>query len=149
MEDRFRPIYQVLYSTYTEEPDRFIARDFAPSVSGGARTVSQSIELAQERLSQSGLPLLREDAKFLLLTCFTQMVYAPLAIANTQRTAGIGYRGEDDLSGVIADDIWTIASSAAETSPPGINEISAHSVLNTLPNVWDRIKVGASRLWEG
>ena len=148
MQDRFRPVYRDLYRAFSDWPEGSVPFPFA-SFSRGAGEISASIDGVQERLRQNGLPPLREDAQLLLLTCFTQMVYAPLAIAAGGRleAGGLNY-GDDRLVVIIADDLWTIASSAARSNPEA-SSISAHSVLNVLPTVWDRMKAGASRIWEG
>jgi hypothetical protein len=140
MQEQFRSIYGTLYSSFSGAAEQSQLRDIQPTITSGARAISQSIDEVQARLRNTGLPQLREDAKFLLLTSFTQMVYVPLTLEGGPEAGSI--------TAIIREDIWTIATSAAQGNPPG-GEISAHAVLNVLPKVWDAVKAGASRLWEG
>jgi len=136
MDDGFKPIYDRLYKAYLAGQDApaIFARDLM------VQNVNYAIEAIQWERRSNNKPIFREDAKHLLLTCFTEMVYKPLASPDSP----IGVPA--NLSTVIQNDIRTIADS---TQPAANQQISAQAVLNSLPTVWGNILSGATKLWEG
>jgi hypothetical protein len=146
MDARFRPVYARLYWNYptldaasrlfpvTESP-----WDFAEFLVG-------RIEAMQLRREAAGSALLREDAKYLLLTVFTQMIYMPMALASRKdgaRSYDLADIGE--IRQLIAADLETLTQAAAEDEE---RLITAHAILNALPKIWRELRTGETRLWE-
>jgi hypothetical protein len=136
MDDGFKPIYDRLYKAYLagQDPPAVLPRDLM------VQNVNYAIEAIQSERQSDNKPIFREDAKHLLLTCFTEMVYKPLASNDSPIAVPA------NLSTVIQNDIRTIADS---TKPAANQPISAQAVFNSLPSVWGRILSGAAKLWEG
>ncbi len=145
MDQVFRPIYDELYFRYMAEHG--FARTGRSSTA--LLAINRAIEEAQIQLLRERNVTIREDARYLLLVSFSEMVYRPLSSYNQ---GGKG-RGDDtwddpELNSLMMEDIRRITTAASERLDYG-GEVTAHAILNTLPSIWDRIRTGASQIWEG
>jgi hypothetical protein len=159
MDDRFRPIYSDLYESYArshrdvpsqlERELQFRDGLFSRYFDNASSVIFRAIEESQKELEQNGLPILREDAKFFLMICFTQMVYTPLLLAVDVQQLQTLVNENPRLDFLVSQDIRTIARNAAQSTEAPDQLISTHALVDSLPSVWGKLRTGATRLWEG
>lgn len=144
MDKRLRPIFSRLYWSFLSEKDN--PDLFAPtnSPSDFAAFLAQELEHLQLERSDARVHVLREDAKYFLLTAFTQMVYMPFALA----AKSTGPRAfppvdPDRVRADVAADLKTIVEAAGAKATGPIN---THDLIDILPTVWEQLRTGV--LWQ-
>jgi hypothetical protein len=141
VDEQYERIYSLLYR---EQPDEDYPGDF-PRLRPWRRfaefpfsyRIRNLIESADARIQGNGHPGLRSDAKLILLTNFRDMVAVPVA-AHGEET---GY-----LDSGLQADVDLLIDTAAATSL-GKEPISAHAMVDTLSQNWDRLALAQIRLW--
>jgi len=137
MSPAFYEIYTVMLYEY-----RNGLRIFRPGSSlmieqdrGSLRLIEQVIQESCDRRSVT----LRPDAKYFLILNFHQMVAVPTKIVlhNSRR---------DEISKLIQSDIDFIIS-AAINHAKNSQELSGGTIIRTVAEVWDKLKINAEDIW--
>jgi hypothetical protein len=140
MDGAYRSVYADLYSRFPER--------LSPELRQYAHHVQHAIERAQEQLEKEDAPFLREDGKYFLLINYVEMIGHPLRYPAAPELDV----NADELESIMRHDIEVIireSSSRVRGVPRPGPTVSAHAVFNTITTVWEKLRAGATKLWEG
>jgi hypothetical protein len=144
MDERYRQIYDVIYSDWVREPEpetlNLYFEQFGhrpPDMPVGS-LIDDAVTLSA-RQRKDGAQL-REDAKALLAVNFLNLVFVPL-VAGGVSGEEVGEDVRRDMSMLVSD---ADAGQSTVTAP----EITGHAVIDSVSRNWGNLRISRFNLWE-
>jgi hypothetical protein len=144
MDERYRQIYGVIYSTRVREAGRFIQGEYFERFGQGrpelglGPIIDNAITLSERQRGDGAR--LREDAKALLAVNFHDLVFVPLVVG--------GVPSEEVDDDVQRDMKMLVTEAEADRSTLADPEISGHAIIDSLSRNWGNLRISRYNLWE-
>jgi hypothetical protein len=145
MDQVYHDIYKRMYENYGIGPEfEQLAAKVRPNVPVNKTmlgTALTRIKKAIDEYEKDPSPRIRPDAKYFLMVNFFELILFPIIVAGEPTT------NTDQLLEDADSDINNVLTGAAQSSVRDAEGLSSHSIIKSLNNAWDGLKLTDALHW--